>query len=566
MAAIYKTKRGPPNTFASPTLLGASELNPNQTQFQVSGQQQTRQPRVNLNEVTVLPRAEWERIKDQLSDEPMAEKIMKAKLAEREKLAEESKKLVSTWTNTIAGQRAKKLQAKKIREEKEEVERQAIDIEEAKYQAEQRKEILEEAKKLQYWKTDRVKNLHSALTLTEVLRERDEQLKLQKRLKSAQMGADAKWAAKEEAENLAALEKDKKDALERHQKSIENRGYLVKQVKDRNMEKDREKLRDKLEGIEIQDGLRQYNEELLRIDQVKADEKRQLLRAHEETLANKTLLEAIERQNEDEKDERIRRFALAKREMAKLRAQREREMLDERLRIRDEQTEKLGNVLRQQKSQEQDRLLNALKEKEEKDSKDELEKIKAQQEMFASINEHRIETEKLRREREKKERLEAIEMRHSRLMADELFQEHETKKAKERFDHEKALKQIHLAQTTEKRDKETKLKTEELQNDFKNVELLRLEAEQFQKYAQEVINEEKDRGAKNLYPLVKVANSGIGGGHGPLFESDGNLRPSYQTSDQSGKEMPNYQAPGAVDTKKGQCNNTAKRLGFVWKG
>ena len=529
---------------------------------ELQGQQM---PKVNLNEVTVLPRHEWERIKDTLADEPMAEKIAKARKEQRDKLRDESKKLVSTWTNTIAGQRAKKLEAKKIRDEKDEEERKAIDIEEAKYQAEERKKILDEAKKLQYWKTDRVKNLHSALTLTEVLRERDEQLKLKKRILSAQANSDAKYVAKAEAENEAAIQREKKEALQRHDNAVANRSYVVHQVKERGMEKEKEKLRDKMEGIEIQDALRQYNDELMRIEQVKSEEKKQLLRAHEETLANKLLLSAIEKQNQDEADDKIRRFALAKREMAKLRAQKERQLLNERLRIRDEQTEKLGNILRQAKNQEDDRLFAALKEKEEKDAKDEAEKVRQQQEMFESINNHRVETQKLKEEREKKERLDAIEMRHARLMADEIFKEHEDKKAKERFEHEKALKQIHLAQSNERKEKESKLRAAELDNDYRNVELLRLEAEQFQKYAQEVIDEEKDRGAKNIYPLVKVANSGFGGGHGPLFDSDGNLRPSYQTSDLHGKEMPNYQAPGAVDTKKGQCNNTAKRLGFVWK-
>jgi len=523
-------------------------------------------PRVNLNEVTVLPRHEWERIKDTLSDEPMAEKIARARKEQREKLRDESKKLVSTWTNTIAGQRNKKLAAKKIRDEKDEEERKAIDIEEAKYQAEERKKILDEAKKLQYWKTDRVKNLHSALTLTEVLREREEQLKLKKRILSAQENADAKYVRKEEEDNQKALLKERQNWIARHEDAMKNNTYVVHQVKERHMEKEREKLRDKMEGIEIQDALRQYNDEIVRIEQVKNDEKKQLLRAHEETLSNKMLLSAIEKQNQDEADDKIRRFALAKREMAKLRAQKERQLLNERLRIRDEQTEKLGNLLRQAKNEEDDRLFAALKEKEEKDARDLEEKLKQQQEMFVSINNHRIETQKLKEEKDKKDRLEAIEMRHARLMADELFQQQEEKRARDRFEHEKALKQIHLAQQNERKEKGEKARAAELDNDYRNVELLRLEAEQFQKYAQEVIDEEKERGAKNLYPLVKVANSGFGGGHGPMFDNEGNIRPSYQTADIYGKEMPSFQASGCSEVKKCQTGNTAKRLGFVWKG
>ena len=548
-AAIYKTKKEGTRGLGYP---GTQEG-------------QIAVPKVNLNQVTVLPRSEWERIKDQLSEEPMAEKIAKANLAHKEKVLAESSKLVGTWTNTIAGARARKLQAKKLRDERDEEERRLLDIEEEKYQAERRKEILDEAKKLQYWKTDRVKTLHSALTLTEVLRERDEQIKLQERMKSAQENADAKYVAAAEAELQDFIQKEHLKAVERSKQNEENRQYLVKQIGKKQMENDREKIRDRMEGIEIQDALRQYNDEMVRVQKVKDEEKKQLLKAHEETLGNKTLLEAIERQNEEEADDRIRRFALAKREMAKLRAKREHDLLSEQIRIRDEQTEKLGHILRQKKSDEEGRILNALKEKEEKDAKDDAEKMKQQMEMFESINKHRLETEKLQEEREKKEKLENLEMRQARIMADQLFQEEEDKKMRERFEHEKALKQIHLAQIKERNEKEEKAKQEGLKLDHRNNELLRLEAQQFAKYAKEVIVEEKERGAKNLYPLVKVANDGFGGGHGPIFDSDGNLRPSYKSADRYGKEMPNYQAPACVDTKAGQTTNTAKRLGFVWK-
>lgn len=58
------------------------------------------------------------------------------------------------------GQRQRKLEARKIREEKEEEERKLIDIEEAKYQASKRKEAIEKAKTQQYYQTDRVKGFH----------------------------------------------------------------------------------------------------------------------------------------------------------------------------------------------------------------------------------------------------------------------------------------------------------------------------------------------------------------------------------------------------------------------
>lgn len=71
------------------------------------------------------------------------------------------------YTSTISlskGQRQKKLEAKKIREQIEEEKRKLIDIEEAKYKEEKRKEATERAKTQLYYQTDRVKGLHVSMT------------------------------------------------------------------------------------------------------------------------------------------------------------------------------------------------------------------------------------------------------------------------------------------------------------------------------------------------------------------------------------------------------------------
>ena len=69
-----------------------------------------------------------------------------------------------------SGQRKAKLEAKKIRDEKEEQYRQQQDIEEAIYKAAERKKAIQHAKTLTFAQTDRVKGFHGALILTEVLK------------------------------------------------------------------------------------------------------------------------------------------------------------------------------------------------------------------------------------------------------------------------------------------------------------------------------------------------------------------------------------------------------------
>lgn len=63
------------------------------------------------------------------------------------------------------GQRKKRLEAKKIREEIEEEKKKQLDLEEAKFQEQKRKEAIERAKTLQYYQLDRVKGFHVSILI-----------------------------------------------------------------------------------------------------------------------------------------------------------------------------------------------------------------------------------------------------------------------------------------------------------------------------------------------------------------------------------------------------------------
>ena len=90
----------------------------------------------------------------------------------------------------------------------------------------------------------------------------------------------------------------------------------------------------------------------------------------------------------------------------------------------------------------------------------------------------------------------------------------------------------------------------------KNLELLKVEEEQFQEYANKVINEAKQRKA-NIKPLKKTAHPGAGAGHGPVFEGKGGVRPSYMAKDTTHTELPAYGSRPLL-------TNTHKRMGFNW--
>ena len=63
---------------------------------------------------------------------------------------EKSKNTVSKWNNTIEGQRKAKLAAKAKRLEEEEIAKQKLDLEEELWRAEERRRVIDQAKKLQF--------------------------------------------------------------------------------------------------------------------------------------------------------------------------------------------------------------------------------------------------------------------------------------------------------------------------------------------------------------------------------------------------------------------------------
>ena len=125
----------------------------------------------------VLTSGDMDRIKSQLNRGKNEEADRLARLEEEQKRFEASKTRQSQWSNTLAGQRKAKLAAKKAREEAEEAARVQIDLEEEIFRAAQRKKIIDKAKKLQFREQDRTKEFHSALLHSEVLKERDYQIR-----------------------------------------------------------------------------------------------------------------------------------------------------------------------------------------------------------------------------------------------------------------------------------------------------------------------------------------------------------------------------------------------------
>lgn len=111
------------------------------------------------------------------------------------------------------GQRRKKLQARQKRIEEEETQKQALDRIFASENEARRKEVVDKAKKLQYFGSDIVKNFHTRVMLLEVLQERDLQIALKKE--------KAKKSTTLETYYLQLAQQDMQKGIQEEQKMLE---------------------------------------------------------------------------------------------------------------------------------------------------------------------------------------------------------------------------------------------------------------------------------------------------------------------------------------------------------
>ncbi|VDI02158.1 Hypothetical predicted protein [Mytilus galloprovincialis] len=520
---------------------------------------------VDLRQVTVLSKGDWERIQSQLHRKQIDEDRVRRKQAEIDEKKKKSKEMVDTWGNTIIGQRHRKLEARTIREQKEEEEKKLIDLEEAQYQAQQRREAIEKAKTQQYYQTDRVKQFHSALQLTEVLKEREAQIELKRLKDKANIGKDNEYLELERREYEQSIKDDQAKAMERIIAAQNTRQFQVAQVHEHLKARDVESREDRKEGEELKKLGIQYHQEKERLENIKKDEKQQLKVDNMKQIRDRDSIRNMQKQQEEDEDEECRIFAAAKRKMMKLRAEKELEIHNEKQKNLDRIRTKLAAQMTQKVSDEDDRIHKAVQEAEEKREKEEAEKEFKMRKAMKESADHRHVQLKEAEDRKKELRRQELETIRIRQAADEIFRRNEEEKRVRKREDNETLKNFHFDQTNDRKGKEISKKQKELALDRANLELIAMEEEQFQEYATKVIDH-CEKGGRNVYPLRKAAQTGAGGGVGPKFEGKGGIRPSYMVSDKTGRQMPHYQRDSTEETKDNIYGKaqSKKRLGFVW--
>ncbi|TKS67235.1 Coiled-coil domain-containing protein 173 [Collichthys lucidus] len=518
----------------------------------------------DLRQVTVLSKAEWLRIQDSLNQVDKERQSLREATKQREALYSTSQEVVKQWSNTIAGQAQKQLEAKKIRDEIAEEKRKAVDKEEAEYQERNRKEAIEKAKTQLYYQTDRVKGFHRALLLTEVLKERDAQIELKQRIKDSRKDVDKDIHDMMKTKEDEALRQEQEKAL---QKKLERHAVaedLKHRIKENLLVREQEAMENKKDGEEIQRLKEQYQWEQRMEEEKQARQKKDLMQAHLEQLTIRDLIRATDTQKQEAEEKKRKAFLTAKEKMIKLRKDREAELFREAQMRREKIKDKLTVAQQEKIDDEEQRIARAVAERDAKEAQKLWKEEEEKAAMLESIIAHR---ELLRQEKEQKDEMEKQNNRETlqaKKEADKTFSEKQKLKAQKNKEDGRKLQDFNAKQMAGKLAILQQLRRDDKDFEEKSAQLMAEEEKQFQQYSQQVISAAAEA-QRNVFPLCKAAREGIGGAAGPVSIG---VKPRYLVQDSTGVQMPNYVSGTTQNIKKlneaVDIEEAKKRLGFSW--
>jgi len=517
----------------------------------------------DLRQVKVLRREEFNRIQDNLYRAERQKQKAIDDYKEKQRVKKEAKEAIKNWPNTILGDRQIRLNARRMREEEEEKQKKLVDIEEGKYQQEVRRKAIQEARTKQYHQTDRIKAFHSALLLSETLKEREMQIKVKEMMNPPSKAVEERIKMQAEKERQDLEEKEKEQLRWQERKLIQN--YQIDQWKERkNME-----LEDRKHRFKEQERHKKlhdlYELELKEVEKVKREQMKMTAENYNHNVKVRNLSKQMEKELIDEEETEIRIFAESKKKLDKMYRERSQRLKKEGEERRTKLGENLVKFHAEIESRKHGREDFLTKDRYEREKRKEEIKREKEMKMREKISKHLKDTianhEKLTSE-EKEINKESLRLRK---IADEAAFEEDKLKLAEARKRNSSVSKFQLTQINEKAERERQER--HFENVADNTMLMGCDDEEkyFMEYADKVIADSKAKG-RNIYPLVKAAKSGFGGGKGPVDRS-GN-RPSYMAANWNGKEMPNYIGKSTQEVKDhhdgGVAGKSKNRLGFSY--
>uniref|UniRef100_A0A3P9JUU1 Coiled-coil domain containing 173 n=1 Tax=Oryzias latipes TaxID=8090 RepID=A0A3P9JUU1_ORYLA len=519
----------------------------------------------DFRKVPVLGRADWLRITDETIGVDKDRERLREAAEQREALHLHSQEVVTKWSNTVAGQRKKKLEAKKLREQIEEEKRKQMDLEEANYREQKRKEAVQKAELQLYYQTDRVKGLHRALLLTEVLKEREAQMELKQQTKSATERWEEEILEKIMTREDEAMKQQEEKTLKKRRERMAFAEDLKNQMKEneliREQQEQKEKQKDK---EEIQRLCELQQREQRTAAEQQAMHKRNIKQAYMEDLQQREHLRKIEAQKQEIEEEQRKLFLSAKQKMTKLRKEKDKEIIRETQQHREGILDKVVVTQQERMLHEEQRTAKAAEEMDARRAQLQQEEEKKKAAMLKSITEHR---EFISRENEMRKRIseqDSLEEHMKKMEADRLFAEMKQQETKKIREENEKLKQFLITQMAARQSRHQHVMTEERKFAEKNVQLTAEEEKRFQEYSQQVIDAAAEA-QKMVFPLYKAARKGIPPEDGPASTG---VQPTCLVQDVSGTVMPRIVTRTTEKIKKlheaADINQAKRRLGFTW--
>ena len=403
------------------------------------------------------------------------------------------------------------------------------------------------------------------MLLSEVLKERDAQVEQKKQVKVMQGKREQLFTERNERNYSMQASREEKMKEKSKKQTLEVAAYQKQQRKAKNEEIKNEIIQDIEQGKAYRKADEEYMVWLLEKHARERQEKKNVNKQIVNQIQQKKRLNELDIIQSKAEDEEIKLFEKAKSELQKSRKQREKQIFDDRQKVSMRIKDNIESKNEAELDQEDSNIAKAVAEKDLAESKLNAAKMNARRQAIFDIKKHRMDEAKRLLDESEFSRKKNEEDLKTRVQIDNDYLESEKLKWASKKTKSQEYQKFYKDQINQRATKERIAIDNELNCDAKEKEARHLEELEFQKYAEDVISRAKQMN-KNTFPLIKAAMPGDGGGHGPV-DAVGS-RPSFQSTDAYGVQLPTYQKGSTDAVKKYYTPNdmahAKKRFGFVW--
>ncbi|XP_054268773.1 cilia- and flagella- associated protein 210-like [Macrosteles quadrilineatus] len=451
----------------------------------------------------LVSKQEWDKFGDHLVRK---HRIAEEKEREKEDLENRkmaSKEMAKTWDNTIINIRKRRIEKHRNQIAQLEKDRRRRFLEMRKEEEDNKKRVIEEARRLLRQEKDNAKSLISALRFSEVLREREEQIKFEKKLQNIENEREKEYAAKLKSD----AEEYKLELQNEKEQKYKKMAELNKEVRKEMAEfiKRKEELQQSEIELEIQDNMRVLEEikEIEENEKKEKERKKQIIIA--DILENRKMIAEFEAQCKLEREEEeaaIHIHAETKKRIAKIKKEKEKDEAKAN-QMRREKISAAVAAKAADKETEENRIIQKAVAEREAREKELIEKKKIyQQQLVDELNEERkhqlvFEEEKKYQEKE----LLKLSMMQ-RLKNDEVNAEFTQQMRKDKKDKFKSNRNTWDKQCEEIKAVRAAERAEDVDAVARAVECWNLDDKHFLEYAENVLEESKSKN-RLLLPMQR---------------------------------------------------------------